>query len=152
MIEASATGSARSILSRLPFRARVGLVTIVVFALVSDGHLFAKSLVDYVRTARPGAIDQYLTRFGEIRTALPPRGVVGYIAEPRGREILHGGDYYRKFHLAQYALAPLIMVDSPDRDLVIGNFSAGASAPRLPGFSLIRDYGNGVMLFKRGGE
>jgi len=149
--EASERRAARWILSRLPFRTRVGLATVVVFALLSDGHLLAKSLVDYVRTARPSAIDQYLTRFSEIRRALPPRGVVGYLAEPKGREILHGGDYYRKFHLAQYALAPLIMVDSPDRDLVVGNFSAGARVPQVPGLTLVRDYGNGVMLFRRGG-
>lgn len=150
MTEASNT-QVRSILARLPFRTRVGLATIVVFALVSDGQLLAKSLVDYVRTSRPSAIDQYLTRFVEIRSALPARGVVGYVAEPRGKEMLHGGDYYRKFHLAQYALAPLIMVDSPDRDLVIGNFSTGTRAPQLPGMTLVRDYGNGVMLFRRSG-
>lgn len=151
MAEASDT-SARSILSRLPFRTRVGLATIVVFALVSDGQLLAKSLVDYARTSRPSAIDQYLTRFVEIRSALPGRGVVGYVADPRGKDMLHGGDYYRKFHLAQYALAPLIMVDSPDRDLVIGNFTPRARPPQLPGMTLVRDYGNGVMLFRRSGQ
>jgi len=87
--EASETRT-RSILSSLPFRARVGLATLVVFALVSDGQLLAKALVDYVRTSRPSAVDQYLSRFGDIKTALPARGVVGYIAEPRGKELLHG--------------------------------------------------------------
>lgn len=149
MTEASETRT-RSILSSLPFRARVGLATIVVFALVSDGQLLAKALVDYVRTSRPSAVDQYLSRFGDIKTALPARGVVGYIAEPRGKE-LHGGDYYRKFHLAQYALAPLILVDTPDRELVVGNFASGAHAPQLPGLTLVQDYGNGVMLLRRGG-
>lgn len=151
MTEAS-NPAARSILSRLPLRTRVGLATIVVFALVSDGQLLAKSLVDYVRTSRPSAIDQYLTRFVEIRGALPARGVVGYVADSRGKEMLHGGDYYRRFHLAQYALAPLIMVDSVDRELVIGNFSTGTRPPPLPGMTLVRDYGNGVMLFRRGGQ
>lgn len=151
MTEVSETRQ-RSVWSGLPLRARVVLAAIAVFALVSDGQLFAKSVVDFVRTSRPSAIDQYLARFSEIRAALPARGVVGYIAEPRGKEMLHGGDYYRKFHLAQYALAPLIMVDSPDRDLVIGNFSIGTRAPQLPGMTLARDYGNGVMLFRRGGQ
>jgi hypothetical protein len=151
VIEASTFRSARSTFARLPVRTRVGLVAIVAFALIADGHLLAKSLVDYVRTPRPSAIDQYLTRFREIKAELPPRGVVGYIAEPTGREMLHGGDYYRKFHLAQYALAPVIMVDSPDRELVIGNFSTGTRPPP-PGLSLVRDYGNGVVLFRRGGR
>jgi hypothetical protein len=142
----------RSVWSGLPLRARVALATIAVFALVSDGQLLAKSVVDFVRTSRPSAIDQYLARFSGIKAALPARGVVGYLAEPRGKEMLHGGDYYRKFHLAQYALAPLIMVDSPDRDLVIGNFSIGTRAPELPGMTLVRDYGNGVMLLRQGGQ
>jgi hypothetical protein len=152
VIEASERASARSVLSRLPVRTRVGLAVTVVFALVSDGQFLVKALVDYVRTSRPTAIEVYLSRFGEIRTALPARGVVGYVAEPKGKEILHGGDYYRKFHLAQYALAPLIIVDSPDRPLVIGNFASGTPPPQSPGLSLVRDYGNGVMLFRRPGE
>lgn len=152
MTEASAGEAVRPARPRLPGRARAAVALIIVFALVSDAQSLVKALVDYVETRRPTAIEVYLTRFVEIRTALPARGVVGYLAEPKGKEILHGGDYYRKFHLAQYALAPVIIVDSPDRPLVIGNFASGTPPPAAPGLSLVRDYGNGVMLFKRRGE
>jgi hypothetical protein len=150
--EAPAAGATRAARARLPGRTRVALAVIVAFALVSDAQFLVKALVDYVRTSRPTAVEVYLTRFVEIRSALPARGVVGYLAEPKGKEILHGGDYYRKFHLAQYALAPVIIVDSPDRPLVIGNFASGTPPPPAPGLILVRDYGNGVMLFRRRAE
>lgn len=124
-------------------------MTVVVFALVSDIQFLAKAVADYVGTSRPTAIEVYLSRFDEIRAALPARGVVGYVAEPKGKEIVHGGDYYRRFHLAQYALAPVIVVDSPDRPLVIGNFASGTPPPHSSGLVLVRDYGNGVMLLRR---
>lgn len=145
-------GVRRFAFSGFAVRTRVSLIVIVVFGLLSGGHFLLRALYDYAKLERPGAIERYLGRFTSIKTALPPRGVVGYVAEDRGKESIHGGDYYRKFHLAQYALAPLIVVDNTAPVLVIGNFAEGSTPPRIPGLSLVRDYGNGVMLFRRAPE
>src|SRR5215831_10688439 len=61
-------------------------------------------------------------RFAGIKVALPNRGLVGYIGEsgPAAK-----GDYY----LAQYALVPLIVDDSPNHVFVVGNFPN--SAPQV---------------------
>ena len=78
-------------------------------------------------------------RFAALKPALPQHGVVGYIGDSTTP-----ADYY----LAQYALAPLIVDHSPNHPLVIGNFLL-SSAPSVPSANLhlVRDFGNGVLLF-----
>jgi len=78
-------------------------------------------------------------RFAAIKISLPQRGVIGYIGEPGA---LARGDYY----LAEYALAPLVVDDSPNHPLVLANFP---NAPLLtsPNLQLVKDFGNGVALF-----
>jgi hypothetical protein len=88
-------------------------------------------------------------RFSELRRALPEYGAVGYLGDTSESGV---ADYY----LAQYALAPLVVERSKDHELVIGNFP---SLPHVPpsgtetDLVLVRDFGNGVLLFaKRGNE
>jgi len=80
-------------------------------------------------------------RFSALKTVLPQRGVVGYVGEA-GTPAL--GDYY----LAQYALAPLVVENSPNHPLVVGNFpglaSGNGSEQKL---QLVRDFGDGVKLY-----
>jgi hypothetical protein len=79
-------------------------------------------------------------RFAALKSALPVTGVVGYIGEP-GTPAL--ADYY----LAQYALAPLVLDQSPSHRLVVGNYPNQSPPPAAPGLSGARDFGNGVFLF-----
>lgn len=83
-------------------------------------------------------------RFTEIRKVLPARGVVGYVNDET--DIDEGT---RKYYVTQYAIAPLIVVRGADRPLVVGDFSANGQ--RLPAplenRTLIKDFGNGILLF-----
>ena len=78
-------------------------------------------------------------RFAVLKPSLPQRGVIGYIGKPGA---LARGDYYR----AEYALAPLVVDDSPNHSLVLANFP---DEPLLapPNLQLVKDFGNGVALF-----
>jgi hypothetical protein len=78
-------------------------------------------------------------RFAAVKAALPKQGIVGYIGDSGTP-----GDYY----LAQYALAPLVVDNSPGRPLVVGNFST-PPPQSLPSarLQLLKDFGNGVLLF-----
>jgi hypothetical protein len=79
-------------------------------------------------------------RFAALKATLPRRGVVGYVGKPGTLAI---ADYY----LAQYALAPLVVDNSPNHALVIGNFPAsGAVTPPEP-LHLLKDFGDGVLLY-----
>lgn len=73
---------------------------------------------------------------------LPERGVVGYIGEPGIRAL---EDYY----LAQYALAPVVVDHSSEHGLVVGNFPGAKAFPPTENLQLVRDFGNGVLLFRK---
>jgi hypothetical protein len=87
-------------------------------------------------------------RFAAIKGSLPERGVIGYIGEPGALAL---GDYYA----AQYALAPLVVEHSAKHPLVIGNFPSAHSSPPSTAddanLRLIRDFGDGVLLFANKG-
>lgn len=79
-------------------------------------------------------------RFAALKAALPRQGIVGYLGDSSTP-----ADYY----LTQYALAPLVVDRSPDHALVVGNFFT-ALPPQTPPplhLQLMKDFGNGVMLF-----
>jgi hypothetical protein len=125
--------------TQLQGRKTIGIVTFLVCCLLSSARL-----VHDAPNPRnpPGDIarrsDQ---RFAMLKTALPARGVVGYIGEP-GIPAL--SDYY----LAQYALAPVVIDHSTNHALVVGNFSPQSTPGALPpGLHLINDFGGGVFLF-----
>lgn len=90
------------------------------------------------------------SRYEQIKKALPPHGTVGYISNLKADDIRFDpgfGEYY----LAQYALAPLVVIYSSDQPLVIGNFrgSTPVSSAAVPNMVLVKDFGNGIMLFRR---
>jgi hypothetical protein len=77
-----------------------------------------------------------------LRYALPRNGVVGYVGDP-GKE----------HRLTQYALAPLLVDDTPNHPLVIGNFDeadADGARCKYKGLVPIFDFGHGVCLFQAG--
>jgi hypothetical protein len=100
-------------------------------------------------------ITAYESRFRLLRSALPARGVVGYVGHPEptgatpqdsnAAALLH----FRRYLLAQYSLAPVLLIESTDHELIVGNFDPGSAPSAPPGFRLVRDFGDGVVLFRR---
>ena len=86
-------------------------------------------------------------RFAALKAVLPTGGTVGYIGET-GAPVDVLGNYY----LTQYALAPLIVEDSLNHSLVVGNFPSSRTAQLPDDLKLIRDFGNGVFLFAQKGS
>jgi hypothetical protein len=79
-------------------------------------------------------------RFAALMAALPERGVIGYVGPP--------GDFgLPDYYLAQYALAPRVVERSTNHPLVVGNFPASSQVISPEGLQLVRDFGNGVLLF-----
>ncbi len=79
-------------------------------------------------------------RFASLRAALPSRGVIGYIGDS-------GNSGPADYYLAQYALVPLVIDDSENHALVIGNFPDWPNPPAPEKLKLVRNFGNGVFLF-----
>lgn len=80
-------------------------------------------------------------RFAVLKSELPAQGTVGYIGESGDSAL---PDYY----LAQYALAPLVVDHKPNHPLVIGNFSTSSMRDVPSGLEEIKDYGDGIVLFR----
>lgn len=131
---------------RIDSLTRVKLAILLLLAL--NALLSNLSYARLTRNLKPKAAGQDEVslnekRFAELRAALPQRGVVGYISdEPDPNEKI------KKYYLAQYALAPLIVVNETDRPLVVGNFNSPdgelrASDKLVP----FKRFENGVVLF-----
>ena len=134
-------------------RARLGLALVLLYALAS-GAAWLKLAASIGRSA-PDEISTYERRFQGVRAALPARGVVGYFGRtdsagrtPAEREASSLLDF-KRYLLAQYALAPVVLIESTEPDFVVGNFDPGRSPSTPAGFRIERDFGNGLVLFRR---
>jgi hypothetical protein len=122
--------------------------TIVVAQFVFTSFiLFSKASEFPRRHDNLDSITSYENRFTELRRILPSRGVVGYATELPSDKILSDAGASAEYYITQYSLAPIILDNTKDHSLVVGNFH-GPSITE-PGLALVRDFGNGVMLFGR---
>jgi hypothetical protein len=122
-----------------PRRNSAAILLVVFCCLLSSARMIVKS--PRISQLRPDDIGQRSDqRFAALKTALPAHGVIGYIGESGAAGL---ADYY----LAQYALAPRILERSTDHALVVGNFAAAPAALPLSQLQLVKDFGNGVLLF-----
>ena len=93
-------------------------------------------------------ISVYQRRMEVLRPVLPAHGVVGYVGDPdpAGSGALQ---HFRRYLLAQYSLAPVLLIESTEPEFVVGNFYRGATPAPPPGFRVVRDFGDGLILFQR---
>ncbi len=85
-------------------------------------------------------------RWSPVKGLLPSDAVVGYISDAKGETL------GREYNLAQNVLAPLIVVFGADQKYVIGSFHGAvpdANSPAVRSLTLMKDFGNGVLVFKR---
>jgi len=91
-------------------------------------------------------------RFQQVSEALPAHGIIGYVSDQTGvqaQAMLLG---------AQYILAPRVLVElknRPESPWVIGNFAKQldiAEFGREHGIRPVRDFGAGVVLFRKGAQ
>jgi hypothetical protein len=101
------------------------------------------------RTRDPFQVRAQVERFRGVVDAVPAAAVVGYITdlEPTDRSapII--------FRTAQYTLAPRLLQPGAGQEWVIGNFSKAIDFRAFgagKGLQLVQDYGNGVVLYRRG--
>jgi len=84
----------------------------------------------------------YETRLAALKKDLPFNAVVNYVSNSKAPDDLIN---------AEYVLIPVRMVEGlkPMHDLLVfQNFNA-AELPEFEGYTLKKNYGNGVVLFKR---
>ena len=88
-------------------------------------------------------------RFREVLKDIPEDAVVGYVSDLPFEDIRGSTAFFG----AQYALAPRIVVDSDHPaavDLVLGNFTPAGERPEPEGMHVVREYDDGVILYRKG--
>ncbi len=141
------------ILTRFDYSARVklGIMLLILFALLSNLQLLKQVSAYGLKFMGRDRITLYEKRFDDLKKILPSHGVVGYISDKQiegtNGDVGALSDYY----LAQYALSPVIVIKSPEPSLVVGNFRVNGTTLNISinrNLILVKDFGNGVMLFR----
>jgi hypothetical protein len=106
--------------------------------------------------AEPGAdtyrISDQQVRFAEAAASLSPSGEIGYVTDQKQNV------EWAMFLGAQYVLAPRVLVPldrHPQSQWVLGNFARAIDMAAYAGrhdLVLVRDFGQGVVLFRGGAK
>jgi hypothetical protein len=120
-----------------------GLCLIVGVRAYRDADAYARAYQDpYLINAQPA-------RLGEAARLLPDKAVIGYLSDLSLADTPGQAAYFG----AAYALAPRLVTRDPDSpQWVLGNFSRPqdfAAAGAAHHLVLVRDLGNGVVVFRR---
>lgn len=135
-------------------RGRVALLLVLLYAAASTVRWLHQAL-QWPAHATQDEISANDRRFERLRAELPAGGQVGYLGDPEvtganprdlnAAALLH----FRRYLLAQYALPPVVLVESTEPEFVVGNFDPGRPRAAPPGFRLVGDFGDGLLLFRR---
>jgi hypothetical protein len=96
----------------------------------------------------PYRIADQATRLADFRSAVPADAILGYLTDVPADNTLNAS----MFFAAQYQLAPRLLQKDEAHDLVLGNFTRPAdfvALGRQYGLRIERDFGNGILLFRR---
>jgi hypothetical protein len=126
--------------SRIPHRTTIVALAFVLSSLLSSARLIFETPNPH--HLKPDVIGlRSDERLAALKRALPERGTVGYMGDSGEFAVV---DYY----LTQYALAPLVLDHSLGHRLIVGNYRSVAPAESFPpNLELIKDFGDGVLLF-----
>ncbi|MCX7935015.1 MAG: hypothetical protein N3A66_07125, partial [Planctomycetota bacterium] len=109
--------------------------------------LLRKGLESFPWPAGHDETSKALARYAPLRAALPAAGAVGYIIDLPASEPERAKIRRR----CRYALAPCILVDSPDLPLVVSESGRGAPSPLLPGYEIAHEVSQDLRLLRKTG-
>ena len=138
--------SASNATPKLPGRVvRVSALVLLVCAALLTNFEKLMELWD-LPPSNVGEMAQRDQRFEPLRGALPKRGMVGYVSDAKDEV-----ERETRLMLAQFSLAPVILVSGTEQVPIVGDFSNPNSlGPALdPKLTVLRDFGNGVVLLGR---
>lgn len=140
------------------YRYQVPLLLLVGVALYANLNLLTSRIRSYPDIRQGDAVTVYEARMLQIRDALPKSGDVGYITSVDNEKIFgrektfEDVEILAHYILTQYTLAPVVIRNSPDYPLVIGNFVEEKPNPDIiksKHLIPVKDYGDGLILYKK---
>jgi hypothetical protein len=128
-----------------------GTVLLIVIPVVFIVPFYFLTVVkEIVIDKRSGMGTAYEERFAAVRNDLPANKPFNYISDQRFNPDDGGSDWF----YARYALIPARLVEGlePPHDLLVVEYLNTPGIPRFRGYKLLKNYDNGVMLFKRSAD
>ncbi len=130
--------------------AGIGALVFVAFCSALQGNRSADA---YARAYEdPYLINAQPERLRAVMASVPDRGVIGYLSDLDVGAVSGQAAYFG----VMFAMAPRLVTRSADQaEWVIGNFSRPldfAAAGAAHHLQLVKDCGNGVVLFRRGAQ
>jgi hypothetical protein len=124
---------------------RWSVLLIVVPAIFIVPIYFLTIVKEIVIDKRVDVGVSYEKRFAPVRQDLPAHAPFNYVADEEN---------HIDFFFARYALIPARMVWglTPSHDLLVAHNIRTQDIPSFEGYQLSKDYGNGIMLFKRSAD
>jgi len=128
-------------------RPAIGILLLLLYSAATDARWLYQTFRIAGSLPPTDEVTAYESRFRELKAWLPKPGVVGYFdGVASGSSTI---DDSKRFFLAQYAVAPTLVVRDRYPELVIGNLRLGMDSVRIPSeLQLVRDFGNGLLLMK----
>jgi len=134
-------------------RFKFALVALIVLAAwISDVGLLHRAAAELPKLTDAELIRRYAERLAGVKATLSPTSTVGYLSDREPRDAVTDPYGVALYYITQYTLAPVVVSLSLEPPLVIGNFEQPAAAAEAAGahqLTVVKNFGNGVFLFRR---
>jgi hypothetical protein len=139
-------------------RQLLGAALLILLALLSAFNALRQNALSYKEAPETDPVTIHENRIAQLKGFLPAPGSVGYITAVENERIFAAEktfsnvEFLAQYVLTQYTLAPLVVRNSPDYPMVIGNFIDGWPAPGFlekNGLVVHRDLGDGLVLYRK---
>jgi hypothetical protein len=140
------------------YRIKAGGLLLLLLTGYAVLSLLVQSIETYKDLPDKDPVTRHEERIAKLKGALPASGEVGYVTNVENEKIFayekafQNVEYLAQYVATQYTLAPLIVRNSPELPLVVGNFLDGPPAPGFLekyGLVPIKDFGEGLILYRR---
>jgi hypothetical protein len=133
---------------RFPLRANAGLGAAAVLSIWGAIAYFGFETAFNEQNRDPYQTAAQAARLADLRASVPEDAVLGYLTDLEPGSLAAS----TAFNVAQYALAPRLLMQDAGQAQVFGNFAHPADFAALGrehGLRVERDFGAGVVLFRK---
>lgn len=134
----------------------LGLAAVALLAVLNVSHGLGRvSVPPRVASAgEPDSVVRQERRLASLRRSVEQRGVrgtIGYVGDQPGTRVLDDQQAVTDYFQSQFVLAPLVLDLSVERrQWAVANLRATKAAARVPaGFTIVEDFGDGVLLLRK---
>ncbi len=140
------------------YRTHAALALLVGVALYANLGMLYSAVRDYPKIKKTDIVSMYETRMNMARDVLAPYKEVGYVTTVDNDKIFgreksfEDVEILAQYVLAQYSLAPVIIRNSKDYPVVLGNFADGkpdSEYLRRSNLVPVKDLGDGLVIYKK---